>query len=221
MPTHYERHHASGMKAPSKFKTVTKGTLSDPKEKYDYKSGAMGEVFRKQGASNIENITVPSVFGTILKPYFKEGSIGTRDYFTDKVLKQKRGFKTKSGRIIRSSDWANMTHTEREDIYESYLEGRMSGRTDAYGGVYIGKDYGVDRDSKFQKKSTTTSGAIMRGQTKVDITKKKEELIVRGEGAKKSQTVMTSMQGITEDEANISQATLGGTIMRNKKKKYG
>ena len=214
--------HANGMKAPSKFKTITKGTLADPKEKDDYLSGAMDSIFSKQGAANIENLTIPSLLGTVLKPLFKVGSEKTRDYFTDKVLNQKRGFTTKSGRTIRSADWKTMTHTEREGIFKSYMEGRMSGRTDAYGNVYMGKGEGAGASPSSQKKSTTTSGTTgTTGATgsQVATTEKKEELIARGAGTKKSSTIMTSVAGL-EDEANVSQATLGGTIMRNKKKKY-
>ena len=148
-------------KSQPKYNKFSTTILKQEKEKDDYKSGAMDLLFKKQGAINIENTKMFGVTAA-LKPFFKWGSEKTRDYFTGKVLNQKRGFTTKLGKTIRYADWKTMKHKERESIYKSYMEGRMSGRTDAYGNVNTHYAQG-DGPPQQQKQATTTGQTLLSG----------------------------------------------------------
>jgi hypothetical protein len=85
-------------------------------EKDDFLSGAYDDLFENSGSQ---------------LPFFKTGSIKTRNFFTDDVLGAGK-FKYK-GKVITPEDFANMTLTQRNEIYDSYMGNRMSGATDAYG----------------------------------------------------------------------------------------
>jgi hypothetical protein len=85
-------------------------------EKDDFLSGAYDDLFENSGSQ---------------LPFFKTGSIKTRNFFTDDVLGAGK-FKYK-GKVITPEDFANMTLTQRNEIYDSYMGNRQSGATDAYG----------------------------------------------------------------------------------------
>ena len=57
----------------------------------------------------------------------KFGPLNTRDFFTDKVLG------SKNFANMTKEQFANLTNKEQEELFDSYMEGRMSGLTDAYG----------------------------------------------------------------------------------------
>ena len=107
-----------------KTKSVTAGTLSDPREKDD--TAAKMDLFRNQGATNIKNTPMVGA-GAILKPAFQAGSKITRDYFTGEVL-GKGAYKGTT-----KQDFERMSRTAQESMYKGYITGRSSGKTDAYG----------------------------------------------------------------------------------------
>ena len=107
-----------------KTKSVTAGTLSDPREKDD--TAAKMSLFREQGATNIKNTPMVGA-GAILKPAFQAGSRKTRDYFTGEVL-GKGAYKGTT-----KQDFERMSRTAQESMYKTYITGRSSGKTDAYG----------------------------------------------------------------------------------------
>jgi hypothetical protein len=55
------------------------------------------------------------------------GPLNTRDFFVDKVLGS-RNFAN-----MTKEQFANLTNKQQENIFDSYMEGRMSGQIDAYG----------------------------------------------------------------------------------------
>ena len=55
------------------------------------------------------------------------GPLNNRDFFVDKVLGS-RNFAD-----MTKEQFANLTNKQQENIFDSYMEGRMSGQTDAYG----------------------------------------------------------------------------------------
>ena len=55
------------------------------------------------------------------------GPLNTRDFFTDKVLGS-RNFAN-----ITKEQFANLTNEEQEELFDNYMDDRMSGATDAYG----------------------------------------------------------------------------------------
>ena len=93
------------------------------KEKDDIASGAIDDMFENQYESGPFKGPVLS----LLDPLFKKGAKVNRNYFTNKVL-GKGGYKN-----ISPEDFANMSLTERNEIYGGYMGNRMSGETDAYG----------------------------------------------------------------------------------------
>jgi len=109
-----------------KYQPVT-GTLSDPREKDD--TAAKASLFRETGATNIRNTTskFPTPTLVIASKPLQAGSRITRDFFKDKVL----GSKNYKG--TTKQDFERMSRTAQESMYKSYITGRTSGKTDAYG----------------------------------------------------------------------------------------
>ena len=98
--------------------------------------------FIKSGADTIEkNIKIDTitdfntfkVIGNLIEKPLKAGSIKTRTFFSDKVLKSKGV--THKGIHYGKTTFENLSLKEQNEIYSGYMEGRMSGRTDAYGNV--------------------------------------------------------------------------------------
>jgi len=106
-----------------KTKSVTAGTLSDPREKDD--TAAKMDLFREQGATNIKNTYMGAA--SVAKPFFQAGSRKTRDYFVGEVL-GKGAYKGTS-----RQDFERMSRTAQESMYKTYITGRSSGKLDAYG----------------------------------------------------------------------------------------
>ena len=109
--------------AKPKRKSVTAGTLSDPREKDD--TAAKASLFKETGATKIKNTQMGSA--SIAKPFFQEGSRKTRDYFKKEVL-GKGAYKGTS-----LEDFESKSLTEQENIYQDYIQGRTAGTKDAYG----------------------------------------------------------------------------------------
>ena len=98
--------------------------------------------FIHSGADTIEkNIKIDTitdfntfkVIGNLIEKPLKAGSIKTRTFFSDKVLKSKGV--THKGIHYGKTTFENLSLKEQNEIYSGYMEGRMSGRTDAYGNV--------------------------------------------------------------------------------------
>jgi hypothetical protein len=105
---------------------------------------------------------------------------------------------------------------QKQDLYQKTRRDIMRSNQNPFG-----ETQDIHRPDIVIPKSTQGTQGTQETTGGQDISpEKKEELIARGAGTKKSSTIMTSVAGL-EEEANVSQATLGGTIMRNKKKKYG
>ena len=107
--------------------------------------------FIHSGADTIEkNLKIDSftdfntlkVVGNLLEEPFKKGSIKTRTFFSDKVL-SKKGV-THDGIHYGKTTFENLSLKEQNEIYAGYMEGRMSGRTDAYGNPNPGYNKGGD-----------------------------------------------------------------------------
>jgi hypothetical protein len=80
-----------------------------------------------------------------LKPLegaFKKGSIKTRTFFSNSVL-SKKGV-TYKGTKYSKTEFQNLSVNKQNEIYGSYIEGRLSGQTDAYGNV--NPNYGKDNN---------------------------------------------------------------------------
>jgi len=111
-----------------KTKSVTAGTLSDPREKDD--TAAKMDLFindpytKKQGG--------PLMLKP-LEPFFDAGAKKTRTFFLDKVLNSKRAKKNIG---YTKEEFSKLSRTKQEEVYKGYLSNRSSNKTDAYGNKF-------------------------------------------------------------------------------------
>ena len=177
-----------------KTKSVTAGTLSDPREKDD--TAAKMDLFKNQCATNIKNTPMVGA-GAILKPAFQAGSKVTRDYFTSEVL-GKGAYKGTS-----RQDFERMSRTAQESMYKGYITGRSSGKTDAYGREIIstGNDGGATESSgvvvQAPKVETTPTESEVSQVTTTDA---EDPILLRKRKAKargRSPTILTGVTGVT------------------------
>jgi len=147
---------------------------------------------------------------------------------------------TVAGEIIGTAAYKHNLWRRERFIRINKLENKMSTMDPDYIGSKLGREE-LDRVSKGDYKKSITAprddtpfepdgGGAESIATKeklaTDTAKKQEEIVLTkkqklakasGSGHGTKSTVMTSMVG-DEDEANVAQTTLGGTIMRKKKK---
>ena len=177
---------------PSKRKYDVSGTLADPREKDD--TAAKMSLFREQGATNIKN-TYMGAAG-VAKPFFQAGSRKTRDYFVGEVL-GKGAYKGTS-----RQDFERMSRTAQESMYKTYITGRSSGKTDAYGrkitstgGGAITSSGQVVQAPKVEAAPTTAevSQATTTAATEDDIILRKRRAKAKG----RSPTILTGVTGAT------------------------
>ena len=192
---------------PSDFTSTTKDVLNPSDD-----SAAKIHSFHEQGATNIQNLNMVGT-GTVLKPLFKAGSRSTRKFFTDKVLTSERGLKNLG---YTKDEFSRLNRTKQEEVYKKYLAGRQDNTIDAYGNPYTG---GGDAPASVVEPIATKQKVGIDTQEEIVLTKKQQLAKASGSGHGTKSTIMTSMVG-DEEEANVAQTSLGGTIMR-KKKKYG
>jgi hypothetical protein len=93
----------------------------------DAKQASKRNEFRVSGARDIDNLKLPGATN-LLKGPLKAGSKITRDFFTNKVLTSKRGYKGLNKRQFES-----LSIAEQNKIYSGYMDDRLSNKTDAYG----------------------------------------------------------------------------------------
>jgi len=178
-----------------KTKSVTAGTLSDPREKDD--TAAKMDLFRNQGATNIKNMKFQTPTTAILSGPLQAGSRVTRDYFTGEVL-GKGAYKGTT-----KQDFERMSRSAQESMYKSYITGRSSGKTDAYGReIKSTGDGGGAIASSGQvvqaPEVTAPTTAEVSQATTTDAAE--DSLILRKRRAKakgRSPTIMTGVTGVT------------------------
>lgn len=109
----------------NKTKSVTDGTLSDPREKDD--TAAKMDLFENDPYTKKQGGPI------ILRPLefaFDAGAKKTREYFTGKVLTSKRA---KQNIGYTNEEFSKLSRTKQEEVYKGYLAGRLSNTTDAMG----------------------------------------------------------------------------------------
>ena len=178
-----------------KTKSVTAGTLSDPREKDD--TAAKASLFREQGATNIDNLKVVPPSVAILKGPLKAGSRFNRDYFKNEVL----GKGAYKGTSVK--DFESMSRSAQESLYGGYMSGRTSGKTDAYGNpISQGGNGGGAIESTGQvvqapQPVTSPTTAEVSQATAADaqesLVLRKRKTLARG----RSPTIMTGVTGAT------------------------
>ena len=85
------------------------------------------EPFRRLGSNQRKFQNFVKKFSPVAMFASKFGPLNTRDFFTDNVLG------SKNFANITKEQFANLTNEEQEELFDNYMDARMSGKTDAYG----------------------------------------------------------------------------------------
>jgi hypothetical protein len=180
-----------------KTKSVTAGTLSDPREKDD--TAAKMDLFRNQGATNIDNLKVVPPSVAILKGPLKAGSRFNRDYFKNEVL----GKGAYKGTSVK--DFESMSRSAQESLYGDYMSGRTSGKTDAYGREINQTDRGGNGGGAITSSGQVVQAPTVTAPTTAEVSQataadaqeslvlRKRKTLARG----RSPTIMTGVTGAT------------------------
>ena len=196
--------------AASRRKYSVSGTLADPREKDD--TEAKKSLFREAGATNIRNLAskVPSPALTIASGPLQRGSRINRDFFKNKVL----GSKNYSG--TTKTDFEKKTLTEQNRIYDSYMEGRQSGRTDAYGNQLNNREgrgpsaKSVEQPKVAAQMNNEAPAGTTTGPTDVEVTQTYAEATLDRKKRGRKSTVLTSVTGDTSKPTLAKKVLLGG-----------
>jgi hypothetical protein len=158
------------------------------------------DAFRNRGAEKIKKgIKTPSlavnVAGAILSGPLQAGSKVTRDFFTDKVLG------SKNYRGTTKKDFDSMSRSAQESMYKSYITGRTSGKTDAYGNTLSQGDNGGATGSSGQVVQAPTVTAPTTAEvSQSTATDAEDPILLRKRKVKakgRSPTIMTGVTGAT------------------------
>jgi len=178
-----------------KTKSVTAGTLSDPREKDD--TAAKMDLFindpytKKQGGP------------LVLRPLefaFDAGAKKTRTFFSDKVLNSKRA---KQNIGYTKEEFSKLSRTKQEEVYKGYMSKRQSGSTDAYGNK-LNKNSGPDNQvvqappvATIMPVGTPTAPEVLQSAA-TDAAEDPIELRKRKAKARgRSPTILTGVTGVT------------------------
>ena len=170
------------------------------------------DAFRNTGAEKIKKTVSKFPTPTMLiasKP-LQAGSKVTRDFFTDKVL----GSKNYKG--TTKEKFSSMSRSAQESMYQSYIGGRTSGSTDAYGNT-ISQGGGnntpvptiLKKTAGGQTVQTTAPTEAELSQSAAadaeayDLRKSKK----RG----RSMTTLTSARGLTDNKLTLGKPSLLGS----------
>ena len=171
--------------------------------------------FRDRGGVKIDQaVKTPTL--AILSGPLKKGSQVTRDFFTDKVLG------SKNYRGTSKADFEAMTVSQQENIFGDYMEGRQSGRTDAYGNqIGSGRDdspmaartkkksiKSVEQPKVSSQMNAVKPGSTPDGPTNVEMTDDEYRVATNKRGRKR--TVLTSITGDTSTPKLSKKVLLGG-----------
>ena len=197
-----------------KTKSVTTGTLSDPREKND--TAAKMDLFindpytKKQGG--------PLMLRPF-EPLFDAGAKKTRTFFTDKVLTSKRAKKNIG---YSKEEFSKLSRSKQESIYKDYLSKRSSNTTDAYGNK-LNINSGPDNNNQVVQAPLVATTMPVKGSTEAEVSQvapevtaeearaKANDLIAKKrKGRGRSMLIATSPQGVTNKNLTLSNKTLLG-----------
>ena len=181
----------------NKFTNLTKD-VTNPNDDTDAKL----DMFNKGKKGNAKGTLA------IINPLLTKSSEVTRNFYTTRVLKGKdlENFKSKSV-------------TEQEAQYKSYLEGRLSGKTDAMGRDTPETMRGIDAKLTGAEKSTTMpvkgpTEAEVDQSSATDTTAKVDDIYTRKRKTKargRSMMTLTSSKGVTDNKLTLGKPSLLGS----------
>ena len=159
------------------------------------------DAFRNRGAEKIKKgVKTPSlainVGARILSKPLQAGSKVTRDFFRQKVL----GSKNYKGTTKTQFD--AMNRSAQESMYKSYITGRTSGKTDAYGNTLSQGDNGgaIASSGQVVQAPAVTAPTTAEVSQATTTEAAEDSLILRKRRAKakgRSPTIMTGVTGAT------------------------
>jgi len=157
--------------------------------------------FENAGAEKIKKgVRTPSMLvnvgAAILSKPLQAGSIKTRKYFREKVL-GKGGYKKTD-----QSSFDAMSRSAQESMYKSYIDGRNSGKTDAYGNPISQGDNGgaTSTGGQVVQAPTVTAPTTAEVSQTTTAEAKEDDILLRKRKAKakgRSPTIMTGVTGAT------------------------
>ena len=200
----------------SKINKGNKNITTTGGRRTDYDSP---DSFRNRGATKIKKgVKTPSLVvnaaAAFLSKPLQAGSKVTRDFYTDKVLGSKN-FKGQS-----KTSFLSMSAADQEKQYKSYLDSRMSGKTDAYGNP-ISQGGGDNQNQGIELAKSATGTATVTGPGEIQKTatntittkdaKKKsaDAILVATKRKSRQSTIKTSPTGLTDDYKLSKKKLLG------------
>jgi hypothetical protein len=157
----------------------------------DAKQASKRNEFRVSGARDIDNLKLPGATN-LLKGPLKAGSKITRDFFTNKVLTSKRGYKGLNKRQFES-----LSIAEQNKIYSGYMDDRLSNKTDAYGNTLSGG--GNDNTPRVEVKNIGGREVQVEAPTETEMSEaqtESEEYDARKTKRRgRRRTILTSQRG--------------------------
>ena len=95
------------------------------------------EDFKQRGYDKVMKAKMLSPVASLFRTTLAKNAYDNRYYFNTKVAGRK-GYTTLDGTHISKTAFEQMSAAEQDKIYDSYMEDRMAGRTDARGNVLSG-----------------------------------------------------------------------------------
>ena len=186
----------------------------------DARQASKRNKFRNQGAKDIsKGVNTPSMavnaVASLLSGPLQAGSRVNRDFFTDEVLG------SKNFRGTTKSDFEKMSLTEQEKMYDNYMSGRQTGKTDAYGNTISqggggngNQNQGIELAKNATGSATTTGpNEIQKSATNTvttkDAKKNTTDTLLANKRKGRRTTNKTSATGLDDDYTLAKKKLLG------------
>jgi hypothetical protein len=190
----YDRKQQAGVKKGSTFQTYKGGKAVGVD--YALKDKIESQKLEKfHNAGKVDEIKTPitaiNIIGNATLGWTNAGSVKTREYFTNKVLSST---KAKKNIGYTQSEFKNLTSAKQEEVYDSYMSNRMSGKTDAYGNTH--PNYTKEKDGTFRKtgggdnQTRKTEAQILQENTEAET--KKDDVAISEDEYKKRRGLIGS-----------------------------
>ena len=183
------------------------GNITESGKKTPSYKSSNDDAFRNRGKKSVNKVKTPATM--ILGPALKAGTVVNRDFFTDKVL----GSKNYKG--TTKQDFDKMTARQQDDMYSSYMSGRQSGKTDAYGNTLSGGNDNNTPAPTILKKTAGGQTVQTTAPTEVELSQSAaadaEAYDLRKTKKRgRSMTTLTSSKGVTDNKLTLGKPSLLG-----------
>ena len=165
---------------------------SDNQVKQDIKNREDRQAKEKEFI-NSGKVDVPFLTLKPLEGMLKKGSVKTRTFFSNSVL-SKKGV-TYKGTKYSKTEFQDLSVDKQNEIYGGYLEGRMSGQTDAYGNV--NPNFGRDSDppKRMTEQQIETESEQEENKTDPKTNEEKEDEYKKVKGLKGARSMFGNAGG--------------------------